>query len=150
MREIIDSVSLQKFRKNLNNIVRPISNSIFGIHNPKGIQLLTRLRLGFSHLREHKFRHGFNDIVDALCPCGQEVETTSHFFLRCQNFDEHRAVLMNELLKIDPDIHLLDEISMTNLLLYGNKNFSNITNSQIIKNSIDYIISSNRFDESLY
>ena len=148
--EIIDSVSLQRFRKNLNNIVRPISNSIFGIHNPKGIQLLTRLRLGFSHLREHKFRHGFNDIVDALCPCGQEVETTSHFFLRCQNFDEHRAVLMNELLKIDPDIHLLDEISMTNLLLYGKKNFSNFINSQIIKNSIDYIISSNRFDESLY
>ena len=35
----------------------------FEIHNPKGIKLITRLRLGLSHLREHKFKHGFQDTV---------------------------------------------------------------------------------------
>ena len=26
--------------------------------------MLTRLKLGFSHLREHKFRHGFHPLQD--------------------------------------------------------------------------------------
>ena len=39
-------------------------NSLFSICDPLGVKLLTRLRLQFSHLNEHKFRHGFNDTVD--------------------------------------------------------------------------------------
>ena len=30
----------------------------FNINDAGGMKLLTRLRLGSSHLREHKFRHG--------------------------------------------------------------------------------------------
>ena len=37
--------SLLIFKKNL-NFIRPCANSIFNIHNPYGIKLLTRLRLG--------------------------------------------------------------------------------------------------------
>ena len=29
-------------------------------------KLLTRLRLGFSNLREHKFRHDFQDTINLL------------------------------------------------------------------------------------
>ena len=43
------------------NFIRPCANSIFDIHNPLGIKLLTRLHLGLSHLREHKFGHWFQD-----------------------------------------------------------------------------------------
>ena len=35
----------------------------FGIYNPIGLQLLTSLRLGFSHLNEHKFRNNFRDFL---------------------------------------------------------------------------------------
>ena len=49
---------------------------------------------------------------------------------------------MNDLLKTDPDINL-HEISMTNLLLYGNKKLNNIIKSRLIKISIDYVISNN-------
>ena len=51
-------------------------NSIFSIYNPLGVKLLTRLRLQFSHLNGHKFRHGFGDTINAMCACGSEVETT--------------------------------------------------------------------------
>ena len=36
-------------------------NSLFSIHNPVGVKLLTRLRLQLSHLNEDTFRHGFED-----------------------------------------------------------------------------------------
>ena len=42
------------FKKNLLNFIRPCANSIFNIHDPYGIKLLTRLRLGLNHLRDHK------------------------------------------------------------------------------------------------
>ena len=45
--------------------------------------MLTRLRLGFSHLREHKFRHVFKDQLNPLCYYSIEAETTTHYFLRC-------------------------------------------------------------------
>ena len=49
----------ESFRKALLNVIRPSENKIFNIYGQVGIKLLTRLRLGLSHLREHKFRHNF-------------------------------------------------------------------------------------------
>ena len=66
--------------------IRPSPNSTFNVHNPHGIKLLTRLRVGLSHLREHKFRHNFQDSLDPFCNCGRHIETTIHFFLHCSLF----------------------------------------------------------------
>ena len=60
--------------------VRPAQRKIFNINDSIGVKLLTRLRLGSSHLREHKFTHGFRDILNPLCPCSIETETTAHIF----------------------------------------------------------------------
>ena len=43
------------FRQHLISFIRPEANNIFSVHNTKGIKLATRLRVGFSHLKEHKF-----------------------------------------------------------------------------------------------
>ena len=51
-------------------------NSIFSIYDPLSVKFLTRLRLQFSHLNEHKFRYGFGDTKSDMCACGSEVETT--------------------------------------------------------------------------
>ena len=45
------------------------------------LKLLTRLEIQFSHLNEHKYRHGFGDTINAMCACGSEAETTEHFVL---------------------------------------------------------------------
>ena len=55
--------------------------SIFDVHNPIGIKLLNRLRLNFSHLNEHKFRHNFRCTVNLSYLCNAETETTSHYLL---------------------------------------------------------------------
>ena len=79
--ETTKNESFNMFRNTLLKSIRPIPNSIFDACDPLGIQLLTRLRVGLSHLREHKFRHGFNDAIDLFCPCNREIESVSHFFL---------------------------------------------------------------------
>ena len=78
--------SYTAFKNALLSFIRPKHVDTFGIHNPIGLQLLTRLRLGFSHLNEHKFRHNFRDFLNPLCECNLEPKTASHFLLRCHLF----------------------------------------------------------------
>ena len=52
--------------------------------NPLGLKLLTRLGIGLSHFKEHKFKHNFHDSVDRLCSCRNK--STVDFFLHFPNF----------------------------------------------------------------
>ena len=67
--------SIKKFNKTLIKIIRTQENSVFGVSHIHGIKLLTRLRLDFSHLNEHKFRHNFNDTINPMCNCGAALPT---------------------------------------------------------------------------
>ena len=64
------------FCKKLLAFIRPLGNDTHGIYDPLGIRLLSRLRLSFSHLREHKFKHNFTDTLNLLCSCSLETEDT--------------------------------------------------------------------------
>ena len=68
------------FRNYLLKETRPKPSPLYNIQNPSGIKLLIRLRLGLSHLNEHKFNHNFDDCVNPFCTCSLEPESTSHFF----------------------------------------------------------------------
>ena len=85
-----------------------IPNSLFNITDIYGIKLLARLRVSLSHLREHKFRHDFQDTINPLCSCSLEIESASHFFLRGQNFVIPRANLMNVFRNLNSNILNLD------------------------------------------
>ena len=93
--DIRNSASLEIFKKQLLNFIRPNSNNVFNVNNPLGLKLLTRLRISFSHLKEHKFKHNFQDSVDPLCSCGNDIESIVHFFLHCPNFITQRQTLLN-------------------------------------------------------
>ena len=64
------------FRKRLLIFITSLENYAHGVHDPLGVRLLNRLRLGFSHLREHKFRHNFAGTFYPLCSCS--LETKAH------------------------------------------------------------------------
>ena len=51
--EIRNSESYSLFKKSLLKFTRTIPNSVFSVPDIYGIKLLTRLRVGLSHLREH-------------------------------------------------------------------------------------------------
>ena len=73
---------------------RSKENSVFAIHDTKGIKLLTRLRLKFTLLSEYKFRLGFRDTFNPMCKCGLETETSIHFLLRCRLYSTIRTELL--------------------------------------------------------
>ena len=62
--------------------------------NPLGLKLLTRLGVGLSHFKEHKFKHNFHDSVDRLCSCRNK--STVDFFLHFPNFATQRKTLLNK------------------------------------------------------
>ena len=68
------------FKKQILQFIRPRPNSTFNMHNHHGIKVLTRLRVGLSHLHEHKFRHNFQDSLDPFYNCGWHIKTAIHFF----------------------------------------------------------------------
>ena len=75
------SNSFLVFKNDILKFIRPSPYSVYNCHNPREICLITSLRLGINHLREHKFKHGFQDLLNPLCTCGNDVESTEHFLL---------------------------------------------------------------------
>ena len=58
--EAIKNLStISVLKRELVRLVRPTKKSFFGTHDIEGVRLLTCLRVHFSDLREHKFRHKF-------------------------------------------------------------------------------------------
>ena len=64
------------FKKQTLKFIRTSPNSTFNVRNPHGMNLLTRLEVGLSHLREHILRHNFPDSLDPFCNRGWRIQTT--------------------------------------------------------------------------
>ena len=138
--------SYNVFKNNILKFIRPSSNSFFDCHNPIGIKYITRIRLGLSHLREHKFKHSFQDTLNPICNCGNDVESAIHFFLHCPLYNNERRVLLNSLVNIDQTLLANTDFSLTQIFLFGN---TTLENTKIINLTIDFVLSTKRFDEPL-
>ena len=123
--------------------IRPKPNNFYYCHNPKGIRLLTRLRLILSHLREHKFKHSFQDSLNPLCFCGNEIETSVHYLLHCPNYTNERTKSKS----IKCSILEFSDAVATKILPLEDNTLSDSSNTLILNSTIDYIISTKRFDD---
>ena len=110
--EIRESCSVNSFKKQLLGLIRPPSKSVYGIHDPKRLSILTQLRVGLSKLNYHKFKHNFRDTLNPLCLINDGIEDTEHFLLLCHAYDIHRR-------------DLLDSVNreLLQILLYGWKSY---------------------------
>ena len=109
------------FKNLILKFVRPKPKIISSTQNFEGLQLLTRMRFGLSHLTDHKFRHNFQDCLKPICSCGQEIETTSHFFLHCLNYRCARKTFFEKINLIDFNILQQSDLSITNDFLFGSE-----------------------------
>ena len=125
------------FTKSLLKIGRPLENSVYNIHDPMGVKYL---RLGLSHLNNHKFRHNFQDCLNPLCPCSLEFESSIHYFLHCQYYNGIRKTILDTVKKI-PNISVSNRSDeyLVNLLMYGIPSYSFQENKEIIEASIKFI-----------
>ena len=147
---IRNSESISIFKNRLLTFIRPAQNSIFNIFDPIGLKLLTRLRLEFTHLNEHRFRHNFENCVNPLCPCSLNTENIEHYLLHCYHFTHHRISLMNSVNSVLDDFESFSDIDKKDILLYGDPRLVNNKNKIILEATLNYIKVSERFSGSLF
>ena len=81
-----------------------------------GVKLLTRLRVNFSSLNEHRFRHNFG-CSSPICICGAALEDTEHYLLHCPQFNSLRHHLFGRVLDVGIDVARMSSKDLCNLLL---------------------------------
>ena len=146
--EIRNAKSIYKFKKSI--ITEKLENSLYNVHDPIGVKLLSRLRLQFTHLNEHKFRHGFNDTVNPMCPCGSDIETTEYFFLPCHRFSTQRSELFHYLYRLDASFPKLNTKEKVAYLLYSSRSNSSSLNKEVSKLVIKFLKSTGPFNDPLF
>ena len=109
-------------------------SSVFICRNYKGIKYLTRLGLGLSHLREHKFKYSFQDTLNPFCSCDLDVKTKT---------------VLNTVNDIDSSLTNTYDSTLTHILLFGKASLDVSANIIILNVTMSYIISTSKFDESL-
>ena len=143
--DIKDSASLAEFKRKLLAVIRPSGKSTYNIYDIEGVRSLTKLRLNFSALNEHRFRHNF-DCLNPIFNCGTGKEDNEHFLLHCPQFDLMRTDLFGQLSDIPAlDINDMDTTALCNLLLYGSPHLNVIANRMIMDATISYIKTTKRF-----
>ena len=105
--ELRNAKSYSTFRKSLLKFGRPSSNHVYKTRDPFGLKLLTRLRLGLSHLDEHRFNHNFDSCINPLCSCSLKVESPKQVFLHCHHYTNIRKTFLNTVEIIDASILIL-------------------------------------------
>ena len=116
---IRNSATIAEFKRKLLTFIRPLKNSLFRVFDIFGVKQLTMLRLEFSMLNEHKFRHNFQ-CPSPMCACNTGIEDNAHFFLHCPLFVPMRNDLLGQLSYLPQfDLNSIDSKALLNLLLYG-------------------------------
>ena len=67
------------FKSSTLKFIQPSPNSVYNCHNPREICLTTRLTLGLSHVREDKFKHGFQDTLNLLVAV-EVIQSPQNYF----------------------------------------------------------------------
>ena len=138
------------FKKNLLKVIRPFPNNVFNCQNYKRIKYLTRLCLGLIHLRELNFEHSFQNTLNPFCPCSLDVETNTRFFLYFPLFSNQRCILLRTVNDVDSYLTNTNDSILTHIFLFGKASFDMSAKSLILNSKMNYIISTNRFEESLF
>ena len=87
---------------------------------------MTRLRVGLSHLSEHKFHDNIRDSVNHTCDISKGTETTKCHFIHCKIFVHENQALLQSMREIDSNIFTSIKNSLTQIQLYGDMKLTDI------------------------
>ena len=135
------------FKESILKFIRSALSSIFQCHNLKVIKYFIRLQMNFSHFRDHKFKHSFQDTTNLLCTCGLEGKT-NHSILHCPYYENKHHILLASIRSIKSSI-LDQNNNIVETLPYGLDSLSETQNTSILNATVEFLISSNSFEEQL-
>lgn len=144
---IKNSSSLSIFKSSFLKTIRPPPKPYFNIGDKYGLSLLTKLRVNFSDLREHRFRHNFN-CQSPVCSCQSGNECTRHFLLFCHNFRNERRILFEQLDNLSPNSTALlstNPDKLVDIMLYGSADLDMRSNELVLVFTISFIKATKRF-----
>ena len=147
---ILNSETLTSFKVNIWKFIRPSEYSVFLCNNPKAIQLLIRLRLVLSHLWEHKFKHKFQDTLNPIWNCGEDIETSCHYLLHRSLYTNERLVPLNVIQGIDNGILELGDSHIIEFLLHWKKFLDISSNTNILNATIDFLVKTKGLTEDFF
>ena len=149
--KITNLPTVSSFKSALLKFIRPNDASVYDVNDNLGLVLLTRLRVGFSHLREHMFRHNFADINDPFCLCRTNaIETTEQYLLYCHNLYLHKNALFDNLHRKGINLLPYKSCHLTRILPYSDRKFNIELNRIILNSVIRFLLTSKRFEGSLF
>ena len=129
---------------------RPTAPTIYNIYEPIGLKLISRLRLGSSHLKKNKFKLNFQDCLNPLRAFSLETwRLFPELFLQCRFFTNISPALLRELQLVDPNIEKSGDNEMVWLLLYDSPKLNSNQNLKTLSSCISFILKSERLDDSL-
>ena len=108
------------------------------------------MRLGLSHLADHKFTHNFQNCLNPICSCGQENEATSHFVLHCPNCRCARKAFFEKINLSDSNILQQNDLSITKDLLFGDDKLRGDKKNALSTSRIEFLPSTERFKDPLF
>ena len=147
---IRNSESIAIFKSRLLSFIRPIQSNVYNIFDPIGLKFLTRLRLGFSHLNGHRFRHNFQNCLNPLRCCSLQTENSIHYLPHCNYFTQHCIDLINSVKYIFEGLDSLSDNANKDLLFYGGLRFDINKNKFLLQATLFYVKSTERFSKSLF
>ena len=103
--------------------------------------------VGLNCLREHKFKHSFQDTIHPIYNCGEDIETTSHYLLHYPDYLHESKSLLNTVSNIVSDNFDFNNDQLTEILLYGKEDLDNLNNTSILDATINSLIETTRFNE---
>ena len=106
--------------------------------------------MNFSPLRDHEFKHLFQDTINPLCTFILEVETTNYFILHCPYYENERHIFLASIRSIKSSTLDQNDNNIVKTLLYGLNRLSETENTNILNPTMEFLISSNRFEEQPY
>ena len=142
--------SFKRCRNTLLKLGRPTPDLIYGIHNPLGLKLLTRLSSAWVTLTKIDLniilKTALTHFVHVLLKSSQlSISSCTVIIIQYSVF----LSFSNDLVIISPQFALHPEDVFVKTLLYGNPIFDENGNQEMLETSIKYILDSKRFSGGL-
>ena len=81
--------------------------------------------------------------------CGNDIEKSAYYLLQCPTYTHETITLLDKFKRTNYDISELSDAVVTKIILFGDNNLSTFYNTLILNSTIDYVISTKRFDDSI-
>ena len=142
--KIRKSETVSAFKRSILKSVRRSST-----HIPNRIKFITRLRLAFSHLREHRFRQNLRIFLIQFTVLGWYRDYYSlpvHYMVHCPNYLDERRTFLDKCQNIGENIYDKIDFQISEFLLFGVSSNNDASNTCVLNAIIQYTLATKRFE----